>query len=186
MATTPASSDTPVAPATGTLPVPQFFVDHKKGEVNELRLLLRAVSLERDAVKKRDVIKKVIAYMTLGIDVSRLYPEMVKASRTDDMVMKKMIYLYLTNYAEQNQELAILAINTFLMDLKGPNQKIRGLALRSLCSLKFEGVAEYVQQAIDIGLADSDGYVKKTAIIGCIKLFHMNKSSFKRNTNYLE
>ena len=126
------------------LPVPQFFVDHKKGEVNELRLLLRAVSLERDATKKRDVIKKVIAYMTLGIDVSRLYPEMVKASRTDDMVMKKMIYLYLTNYAEQNQELAILAINTFLMDLKGPNQKIRGLALRSLCSLKFEGVSEYV------------------------------------------
>ena len=72
------------------------------------------------------------------------------------------------------------------MDLKGPNQKIRGLALRSLCSLKFDGVSEYVQQAIDIGLADSDPYVKKTAIIGCIKLFHMNKSNFKRNTNYLE
>jgi vesicle coat complex subunit len=82
------------------LPIPQFFVDVKKGEVNELRLLLRAVSLDKDPVKKRDIIKKVIAYMTLGIDVSRLYPEMVKASRTDDIVMKKMIYLYLTNYAE--------------------------------------------------------------------------------------
>lgn len=52
--------------------------------------------------KRRDVIKKVIAYMTLGIDVSRLFPEMVKASMTDDVVMKKMIYLYLINYAEQN------------------------------------------------------------------------------------
>ena len=72
------------------------------------------------------------------------------------------------------------------MDLKGPNHKIRGLALRSLCSLKFDGVAEYVQQAIDLGLADSDPYVKKTAIIGTIKLFHMNKSSFRKNTNYLE
>jgi len=29
-----------------------------------------------------------------------------------------MIYLYLINYAEQNQELAILAINTFWMDIK--------------------------------------------------------------------
>lgn len=173
------------APATN-LPVPQFFVDHKKGEVNELRLLLRAVSLERDTNKKRDVIKKVIAYMTLGIDVSRLYPEMVKASRTDDMVMKKMIYLYLTNYAEQNSELAILAINTFLMDMKGSNSKIRGLALRSLCSLKFEGVIEYVQQAIDIGITDHDPYVKKTAIIGCIKLYHMSKSHFRKNTNYLD
>jgi AP-4 complex subunit beta-1 len=57
--------------------------------------------------------------MTLGIDVSKLFPEMVKASRTDDLVMKKMIYLYLTTYAESNQELAIMAINTFLMDIKG-------------------------------------------------------------------
>ena len=62
--------------------------------------LLRSVYIDKDPAKKKDVIKKVIAYMTLGIDVSRLYPEMVKASRTDDMVMKKMIYLYLTNYAE--------------------------------------------------------------------------------------
>lgn len=183
MQTTSTTGETAGIPG---LPVPQFFVDHKKGEVNELRMLLRAVSLEKDQTKKRDVIKKVIAYMTLGIDVSRLYPEMVKASRTDDLVMKKMIYLYLTNYAEQNQELAILAINTFLMDLNGVNSKIRGLALRSLCSLKFDGVVEYMQQAIDIGIQDPDPYVKKTAIIGCIKLFHMNKSMFKKQTGYLE
>jgi AP-4 complex subunit beta-1 len=141
--TTPSSSTTGPTPAN--LPPPQFFVDHKKGEVNELRQLLRAVSIEKDINKKRDVIKKVIAYMTLGIDVSRLYPEMVKASRTEDVVMKKMIYLYLINYAEQNQELAILAINTFWMDIKQQNHKIRGLALRSLCSLRFEGVTQYLQ-----------------------------------------
>ena len=76
------------------------------------------MSLDKDVNKKRDVIKKVIAYMTLGIDVSKLYPEMVKASMTVDIVMKKMIYLYLINYAEQNQDLAILAINTFFMDCK--------------------------------------------------------------------
>jgi AP-4 complex subunit beta-1 len=96
----PNQSNPPTNPAAG--PPPQFFVDHKKGEVNELRQLLRNTSLEKDHMKKRDVIKKVIAYMTLGIDVSKLYPEMIKASRTDDVVQKKMIYLYLINYAEQN------------------------------------------------------------------------------------
>ena len=35
-------------------------------------------------------------------------------------------------------------------------------------------------------MADVDPYVKKTAIIGCIKLFHMSKSTFKKQTNYLE
>jgi len=67
------------------------------------------------------------------------------------------------------------------MDLEGKNSKIRGLALRSLCSLKFDGVIEYMKQAIDIGLQDLDPYVKKTAIIGCIKLFHMDKSTFKKD-----
>lgn len=43
-----------------------------------------------------------------------------------------------------------------------------------------------MQQAIDIGLSDPDSYVKKTAIIGCIKLFHMDKSTFKKNTTYME
>jgi len=47
-AQTPAPDANVPTPAPGNLPVPQFFVDHKKGEVNELRLLLRAVSLERD------------------------------------------------------------------------------------------------------------------------------------------
>jgi AP-4 complex subunit beta-1 len=146
---------------------------------------LRAVAIDKDVNKRRDVIKKVIAYMTLGIDVSRLYPEMVKASRTDDVVMKKMIYLYLINYAEQNQELAILAINTFWMDIKQTNHKIRGLALRSLCSLRFEGVTQYLQQAIQECLHDVDPYVKKTAIIGCVKFYHMSKKEFKK-TEFLD
>lgn len=91
-----------------------------------------------------------------------------------------MVYLYLINYAQQNSELAILAINTFQMDLKTTNHKIRGLALRSLCSLKFDGVHEYMQNALQESLNDIDPYVKKTAIIGCVKYYHLSKSSFKK------
>ncbi len=49
--------------------------------------------------------------------------------------MKKMVFLYIVNYADESES-AIHAINTFLRDLKNNNPKIRGLALRSLCSLK--------------------------------------------------
>ncbi len=59
----------------------------------------------------------------------------IKASFTDDIVLKKMVFLYIVNYADESES-AILAINTFLRDLKNTNAKIRGLALRSLCSLK--------------------------------------------------
>lgn len=70
------------------------------------------------------------------------------------------------------------------MDLKQTNHKIRGLALRSLCSLKFDGVTEYMQNALQESLLDVDPYVKKTAIIGCVKFYHLSKSQFKK-TDFL-
>ena len=73
------ASGTPPPQATATAGA-GYFVDQKKGEVNELKALLKNINVERDVQKKRDVIKKVIAYMTLGIDVSRLFTDMVMVS----------------------------------------------------------------------------------------------------------
>eukprot|EP00968_Pinguiococcus_pyrenoidosus_P002117 scaffold109_cov252-Pinguiococcus_pyrenoidosus.AAC.102 len=41
--------------------------------------MLRSASVAREPKRKRELIKKVIAYMTLGLDVSRLFPEMMMA-----------------------------------------------------------------------------------------------------------
>lgn len=40
--------------------------------------------------------------MTLGIDVSKLFTDMVMISSTTDIVQKKMIYLFLINYASDS------------------------------------------------------------------------------------
>lgn len=66
-----------MAKAAGGAAGPAYFVQSKKGEVNELQQLLRNLKVQRDPVRKREVVKKVIAYMTLGIDVSRLFGDMV-------------------------------------------------------------------------------------------------------------
>ena len=153
---------------------PKFFVDHKKGEVVELLKLLTNPSTEHNAQKKKDVVKRVIAYMTLGVDVSKLFYEMVKVSITDDIVMKKMVFLYIVNYAHQVEQGAFLAINTFLRDMKDPNPKIRGLALRMLCSIKFKGVYEYFANALYDSLKDAHPYVRKTAVTALLKVFHLN------------
>ena len=76
-----------------------YFVDYKRGEVIELKNHLRNGKIQRDKAKMRDVIKKVVAYMTLGIDVSSLFSEMIMATHTDDMVQRKLVYLYLCTYA---------------------------------------------------------------------------------------
>jgi ribosomal protein L30/L7E len=51
--------------------------DHSAALVLLLLQLLRTVNTDKDSKRKRDVIKKVIAYMTLGIDVSRLFSDMI-------------------------------------------------------------------------------------------------------------
>ena len=153
---------------------PKFFVDHKKGEVVELLKLLTNPSTEHNPQKKKDVVKRVIAYMTLGVDVSKLFYEMVKVSITDDIVMKKMVFLYIVNYAHQVEQGAFLAINTFLRDMKDPNPKVRGLALRMLCSIKFKGVYEYFANALYDSLKDAHPYVRKTAVTALLKVYHLN------------
>ena len=73
-------------------PAPKLTVllgTRKKGEVNELRTLLRSPAVERDPKRKREVIKKVIAYMTLGIDVSPLFSQMVMSVETRRSRSKK-------------------------------------------------------------------------------------------------
>ena len=154
---------------------PKFFVDHKKGEVVELLKLLTNPSTEHNPQKKKDVVKRVIAYMTLGVDVSKLFYEMVKVSITDDIVMKKMVFLYIVNYAHQVEQGAFLAINTFLRDMKDPNPKVRGLALRMLCSIKFKGVYEYFANALYDSLKDAHPYVRKTAVTALLKVYHLNQ-----------
>ena len=111
--------------------------------------------------------------MTLGMDASPVFSEMCRASFTNDEVMKKMIYFYLTTYAEDNPDLAIMAVNTFKKDCKHTSSKIRGLALRNLCSFKS---ADYVNNALPTIkelLTDFEPYVKKTAIMGLLKVFYV-------------
>jgi len=139
--------------------------------------MLRGAAADRDQQKKRDAIKKVIAYMTLGIDVSPLFSDMVMASATQDLVQKKMVYLYLVNYAESNSELAILAVNTLLKDCRDDDPMIRGLALRSLCSLSLANMIEYLQPAVQRALEDVNGYVRKTAVIGVVKVWKIQPSA---------
>lgn len=159
---------------------PTFFVDHKRGEVNELKALLNNPAFFKQPDKRREIIKKVIAYMTLGIDVSKVFSEMVMAASTKDLVQKKMVYHYLCNYAQQKADLAILAINTLQKDCRDEDPMVRGLALRSLCALRIANISEYVMLPLRSGLNDPSAYVRKTAVIGIAKLFQFVPDIIKK------
>lgn len=162
-------------------PAVGYFVDTRKGEVNELKNLLKNINVERDVKRKREIIKKVIAYMTLGIEVSRLFTEMIMAIETKDLVIKKMVYLYLCNYAHKEPEMALMCINSLRRECDNEDPMVRGLALRSLCNLRLESILEYVQIPLSKSLTDLSAYVRKTAVMGILKLHYLSPAMVETN-----
>jgi vesicle coat complex subunit len=115
--------------------------------------------------------------MTIGIDVSSVFSEMVMCSATSDIVLKKMCYLYVGNYAKYNPDLALLTINFLQRDCKDEDPMIRGLALRSLCTLRVANLVEYLVGPLGSGLKDGNSYVRMVAAIGVLKLYHISVST---------
>ena len=49
----------------------------------------------------------------VGKDVSALFPDVVKSMQTTDIEIKKLVYLYIINYAKAHRDNSILVVNSF-------------------------------------------------------------------------
>eukprot|EP00924_Labyrinthula_sp_SR-Ha-C_P006820 snap_masked-scaffold_8-processed-gene-1.26-mRNA-1 protein AED:1.00 eAED:1.00 QI:0/-1/0/0/-1/1/1/0/800 len=156
-----------------------YFAEGRKTEVTELQSLLRNPKVQNNPHKKQEVIKKVIAYMTLGYDVSRLFPDIVMAASTNDIVVKKLCYLFMSKYARSNEEVATLCINTMTKDCSDVDPMIRGLALRSLSSLGLISTVQYLTPQIEKGLTDKSSYVRKCAVLAICKFYALSDEAVK-------
>ncbi|EFE37162.1 uncharacterized protein ARB_04691 [Trichophyton benhamiae CBS 112371] len=112
--------------------------------------------------------------MTLGKDVSSLFPDVLKNIATADLDQKKLVYLYLMNYAKSHPDLCILAVNTFVQDTEDPNPLIRALAIRTMGCIRVEKIVDYMEEPLRKTLRDESPYVRKTAAICVAKLFDLN------------
>ena len=145
----------------------RFFTTQKKGEMHELRLELHST----DRNVKVDAVKKVIASMTVGKDVSMLFTDVLNCVQTGNIELKKLVYLYLINYAKSQPELTLLAVNTFVKDANDPNPLIRALAVRTMGCIRVDRITEYLCEPLSRALRDEDPYVRKTAAVCVAKLY---------------
>ncbi|OCH85011.1 clathrin binding protein [Obba rivulosa] len=146
-----------------------FRAAPRKGENFELSADLNSEYRE----KRKDAIKKVIANMTVGKDVSGLFPDVLKNMQTEDLEQKKLVYLYLMNYAKTQPELVILAVNTFVKDTDDPNPLVRALAIRTMGCLRAEKIIDYLCDPLQKCLHDDNPYVRKTAALCVAKLYDL-------------
>ncbi|KAI7833144.1 AP-2 complex subunit beta-like protein [Kickxella alabastrina] len=142
----------------------------RKGENYELKTELNSEYKER----RKEAVRRVIANMTVGKDVSGLFTDVLKNMHTDDLEIKKLIYLYLINYAKTQPDLVILAINTFVKDAEDTNPLIRALAIRTMGCLHVEEVLDYLCDPLHKCLKDTNPYVRKTAVMCVAKVYDLS------------
>ena len=143
------------------------FENETKNEIFELRDQLDG----NDPAERKDAARRVVSLMRSGENVQSLFSSMLRCVRTNDLELKKLTYLYLVNYSAQESEQAIMAVNTFVQDAQDSSPVVRGLAVRTMCRIKLESVAEHMIIPLKKALNDPDPYVRKTAVFGVGKLY---------------
>lgn len=140
-----------------------------KDELKDLKCLLN----HEKSNNRKEGVKKVIAAMMMGRDVGGpLFMDMLKNMHTNDLEVKKMVYLYLLSYSSTEPDFVLLSINTFLKDCKSPNSLIRALAIRTMCALPVPKILEYLIEPLIATLqSDLDSLVKRTSALGIAKLY---------------
>lgn len=144
-----------------------YFTSSKRGEIAEWKDALNSA----DKLIQKDAVKKVVGAMTVGRDVSPLFPDLVKNVQTSNIELKKLVYLYIMNYAKTKPELSVMAVNTFHQDAQDANPLIRALAIRTMGCIRVENITEYMADPLRRALRDPDPYVRKTAAIAVSKLY---------------
>lgn len=158
---------TPTSSSTGAA-FGLFSADFKKNEDLKEMLESNKESLKLEAMKR------VVGLIAKGKNASEMFPAVVKNVASKNIELKKLVYVYLVRYAEEQQDLALLSISTFQRALKDPNQFIRASALRVLSSIRVPIIVPIMMLAIKEAAADLSPYVRKTSAHAIQKLYSLD------------
>jgi AP-1 complex subunit beta-1 len=127
--------------------------------------------LSKSTTKKVQAIHKVIQHMNMGKNVSSLFFPVMKCLEIQNAEIKKLVYLYITQYSQEFPQEAIMSVNSFIRDAKDKsNSVVRAMAIRTMGCLRVRDLSEYLVQPLMDALGDDDSYVKKTAVMAVPKL----------------
>lgn len=137
----------------------QFFSAQPK--LDQIRKDLDSDSIQ----EKKDAMKRVIAQICKGNDMSIIFADVVKNILIQSIELRKLIYYYIVHYAEDRPNEALLAISAFQKDLVDPSMHVRSLALRMLSSIRIAAIHPVVMVAVKKCATDMSPIVRKTAAI---------------------
>ncbi|KAF5315632.1 hypothetical protein D9611_004657 [Ephemerocybe angulata] len=148
----------------------KFFT---RGKIEEFKADLHAADAkDKKFVKRKTVLKKIVANITMGNDMSPLFTDVVQSLGTPLLEIKKMVYLFLVSYGRSAKPEQInMVIPFFLQDVNDRNPLIRALAIRTMSYIPIPVVTDALTESLRHCLRDRDPYVRKTAAICVAKLY---------------
>eukprot|EP01018_Ginkgo_biloba_P021382 Gb_19472 [translate_table: standard] len=125
--------------------------------------------------EKVEALKRLLALMSQGCDVSNFFPQVVKNVASQSLEVKKLVYIYLVHYAERRPDEALLSINSFQKDLSDLNPLVRAWALRAMSGIRVHVVAPLVLMAVIKCARDPSPYVRRCAANAIPKLYDLDR-----------
>ncbi|XP_012535252.1 AP-3 complex subunit beta-1 [Monomorium pharaonis] len=176
---------TPDGDLFDTMEIPSFMSGLFHPEYKKHDDLKEMLDSNKDGLKL-EAMKRIIGMVAKGKDASDMFPAVVKNVVSKNIEVKKLVYVYLVRYAEDQQDLALLSISTFQRALKDPNQLIRASALRVLSSIRVSMIVPIVMLAIKDSASDMSPYVRKTAAHAIPKLYSLDQEQKEELISVLE
>lgn len=114
---------------------------------------------------------QVIAYMSMGRDMSNLFNEVSALTSSTNTTMKRLVYLYLVENSRVQPERTVLQAGTLVKDTLHDSPLARGAALRTMTNIQLQVMADFYTGPLLRCLEDSSPYVRRVAVMGVLKQY---------------
>ncbi|KAI1809804.1 ARM repeat-containing protein [Poronia punctata] len=132
-----------------------------------------------------DGLRRVIAMMYRQQRTFPFFSSVVKNVASPNIEIKKLVYIFLIHHAEQEQDLALLSINTIQKSLSDTNPQVRALALRTMSGIRVPAISQIVSLAIRKGVGDMSPHVRKAAALAIPKCYRLEPNTLPQLLEYL-
>lgn len=113
------------------------------------------------------------------------FSSIVKNVASPNLEIKKLVYIYLLQYAESEPDLALLSINTIHKSLSDQSPQVRAMALRVMSGIRVPVISQIVSLAIKKGSVDMSPFVRKAAALAIPKCYRLDPNTLPQLLDYL-
>lgn len=147
----------------------------KNAAKEELEFWSEKLQTSNKVEDHREVVGQILSALSLGRDVSSIFPLVCRFAATKDIKLKKVVYLFVLNYHKMNPDTPVQVGSVLDMDSQDREQAvIRALAIRTMGNLCTQETLQVFTNAIGRALGDADPFVRKTAATAVAKIYRIS------------